>query len=467
MKIVFDVNKPYLIPNACHPEIVKFVLQNHSGNYDVTESSVREHFGEPWHVYNSSFRNFYEDKIVNIKEVNPDDTWIYPVEIFGDFQKSFGINQKQGTLYEDWNFSQAIPPTTMTKLKQSNGYILITMVHEGLVVDSFFERLWQICMSNKLPMKKIIILTSGNHGIEKQYNTWHQKNIQTTDRFKVMNYHYFLYEKGHEYNMGIENFESEELKGKLGSVSLKDFQNSLGKSRDHKFLCFNRRMHPHRVMLIGELIKMGILDDNLVSFQFNLDGDFNFPKRTDTYIEEFKMIYDDEKTYRKEFERYIKKAVRLKKRMIDHEDLSNIHGFRGDIKKPWLNTYYSVVTESNFFRRSDYITEKTWKCVGNFHPFITFGRPNTMKELRNLGFKTFHPFIDESYDKVVDNKKRYNMILDEIKRLQNISKKEMIKWYSDMKDILLHNYNHFMKLGSKRNEQFKKLFDEIEEICTK
>ena len=39
----------------------------------------------------------------------------------------------------------------------------------------------------------------------------------------------------------------------------------------------------------------------------------------------------------------------MKKRMIDHKDLSKIHGFRGDVKKPWLNTYYSVVTESNFF----------------------------------------------------------------------------------------------------------------------
>lgn len=58
MKIVFDRERPFLTPNACHPDIVKFVLQNFNGNYDVSESSVREHFGEPWHVYNSSFRNF-------------------------------------------------------------------------------------------------------------------------------------------------------------------------------------------------------------------------------------------------------------------------------------------------------------------------------------------------------------------------------------------------------------------------
>ena len=467
MKLVFDQNAPYLIPNACHPEIKTYVMKEHNGFYDHTEVSVREKFGEPWHVYNSSFRNYYESMITNIKDVKVEDTWVYPVEIFGDFQKSFGINQKKGSLYDGWNFTQAIPPNTMSKLKQSNGYILITMVHEGLVVNAFFDRLHQICMANQLPLKKIIILTSGNHGIQKQYNTWHQKNIQTTDKMKVMNYHYFLYEKGHEYNIGIDKFESNETKGKLSSVSLGDFKNSLGKKRDNKFLCFNRRMHPHRVMLVAELHRLGILDKNLVSFQFTLDGDFRFPTNIDTYIEEYKMIYDDDQTYREKFEKYVKQVVKMKKRMIDHKDLSKIHGFRGDVKKPWLNTYYSVVTESNFFRRSDYITEKTWKCVGNFHPFIVFGRPNTIGELNRLGFKTFHPFIDESYDKVVDNKKRYNMILDEIVRLQNIPEEEMVKWYSDMKEILIHNYNHFMKLGSERNKQFNNLFKEIEEKCTK
>ena len=215
MKIVFDQNAPYLIPNACHPEIKTYVMKEHNGFYDHTEVSVREKFGEPWHVYNSSFRNYYESMITNIKDVKVEDTWVYPVEIFGDFQKSFGINQKKGSLYDGWNFTQAIPPNTMSKLKQSNGYILITMVHEGLVVNAFFDRLHQICMANQLPLKKIIILTSGNHGIQKQYNTWHQKNIQTTDKMKVMNYHYFLYEKGHEYNIGIDKFESNETKGKF------------------------------------------------------------------------------------------------------------------------------------------------------------------------------------------------------------------------------------------------------------
>ena len=72
-------------------------------------------------------------------------------------------------------------------------------------------------------------------------------------------------------------------------------------------------MHPHRVMLVAELHRLGILDKNLVSFQFTLDGDFRFPTNIDTYIEEYKMIYDDDQTYREKFEKYVKQVVKMKK----------------------------------------------------------------------------------------------------------------------------------------------------------
>lgn len=36
-----------------------------------------------------------------------------------------------------------------------------------------------------------------------------------------------------------------------------------------------------------------------------------------------------------------------------------------------------------------------------YHPFIVYGSPFTLKSLRELGFKTFSPFIDESYDETI------------------------------------------------------------------
>ncbi len=466
MKIVFDHNNPYLIPNALHPDVLSYILSERGGHYDDTEALVRKKFGVGWHVYNSSFRNYFEELVINTSELKSSDKWIYPVEIFGDFKNSFGMSLSKKSLYYNWDFTRGIPQTTMSKLKSSKGAILITMVHEGLVTNEFFERLHIICSANKLNPNKVILVTSGNYGITRQYNKFCRNNKITSDRISTLNYHYFLYEKGYEYNIGVENFEEKRTQGRLGSVSEEEFLESLGKKRKHNFLSFNRRMHPHRAMLVSEFLKYKLLDKNLVSFQFSLRNDFKFPKRIDSFWNEFLQIYDSLEHYEKELKPHIEEVVKRKKNMIDHHDLSHVHGFRYDTKKPFCDTYYSIVTESNFFVDTDYITEKTWKCVGNYHPFIMFGRPGTMSELKKLGFKTFEPYIDESYDKIRDNKKRYKAIVNEVLRLEKMTTNEWKKWYSDMKEILIHNKNHFMDLGKSRDEQFKKLFENIEK-CIK
>ena len=60
---------------------------------------------------------------------------------------------------------------------------------------------------------------------------------------------------------------------------------------------------------------------------------------------------------------------------------------------------------------------KIFKPVSNLQPFIVFGDYLTLAELRKLGFKTFEPFIDESYDLERDPKKR--ILLLELQELKN------------------------------------------------
>ena len=60
-----------------------------------------------------------------------------------------------------------------------------------------------------------------------------------------------------------------------------------------------------------------------------------------------------------------------------------------------------------------------------YHPFIVYGSPFTLKSLRELGFKTFSPFIDESYDETISPFRRMQKITKEIKRLCSMSDTEM------------------------------------------
>jgi len=59
--------------------------------------------------------------------------------------------------------------------------------------------------------------------------------------------------------------------------------------------------------------------------------------------------------------------------------------------------------------------------------------------LHSIGYKTFHPYIDESYDKELDIRKRYDMILKEIDRLCSMSFLELDKLLVDLRPVLLHN----------------------------
>jgi len=93
-------------------------------------------------------------------------------------------------------------------------------------------------------------------------------------------------------------------------------------------------------------------------------------------------------------------------------------------------------------------------------PFIFLGQPNTISLLKRFGFKTFHPLINEDYDKELNNEKRKVLIYDEIKRLCSMSIDEMDKWFWDMEDILIHNYNRLTEYGYEHYDEFISLLKE-------
>ena len=107
----------------------------------------------------------------------------------------------------------------------------------------------------------------------------------------------------------------------------------------------------------------------------------------------------------------------------------------------WLysRTFFSVITESIFDDVSLFLDEKVWKPIYNYHPFIILGCPNSLKKLREMGFKTFEPYINENYDSEFNIGKRMNMIIDEIERLNSMGFEELKKWYKKLVPILKHN----------------------------
>jgi hypothetical protein len=70
----------------------------------------------------------------------------------------------------------------------------------------------------------------------------------------------------------------------------------------------------------------------------------------------------------------------------------------------------------------------------------------SLAHLHELGFKTFSPWIDESYDQITNTYLRFEAIKQEIDRLAAMSMQELNNMHQEMLPILAYNRQHFLKL---------------------
>ena len=75
------------------------------------------------------------------------------------------------------------------------------------------------------------------------------------------------------------------------------------------------------------------------------------------------------------------------------------------------------------------------------HPFVVVGVDGTLQALRQFGYQTFDKWIDESYDLEPDCDKRMTMVMEESKRLINLSHDEWQSMIKEMVPTLQHNFD--------------------------
>jgi hypothetical protein len=69
------------------------------------------------------------------------------------------------------------------------------------------------------------------------------------------------------------------------------------------------------------------------------------------------------------------------------------------------------------------------------------GLPYTLKLLKQVGFKTFSDFWDESYDQEMNNEHRLLKILNLIDYIDTFTLSELTELKKQMVPVLEHNYN--------------------------
>jgi hypothetical protein len=110
------------------------------------------------------------------------------------------------------------------------------------------------------------------------------------------------------------------------------------------------------------------------------------------------------------------------------------------------------------------ITEKTNKPIACGKPFIAFSTPYFLEDLRTLGYESYAPFIDESYDTEEDNHKRLNMIVAEIERISSLPEDQYNELLANCSVIAARNRQKLLdrKSNISYNTQFNFLRDYFE-----
>lgn len=113
----------------------------------------------------------------------------------------------------------------------------------------------------------------------------------------------------------------------------------------------------------------------------------------------------------------------------------------GAERKPYNDYFIEVVAETDTLT-TNWITEKTVKNLYIGKPFIVMGGVGILAKIRSFGFKTFSPWIDESYDNITNNYLRLEAIKREIDRISTINAEST---QQELMPILEHNRRIFLK----------------------
>jgi hypothetical protein len=113
--------------------------------------------------------------------------------------------------------------------------------------------------------------------------------------------------------------------------------------------------------------------------------------------------------------------------------------------KPLMNLVVGPYMEVNNVDGIDYpcIADKIFKPIKHKLPFLCISQKDTLKEFKKRGYKTFHPYIDESYDSIDNNDDRLFEVIKQVNHICNLSDHDLSSLIEKIKPVLDYNYNNF------------------------
>ena len=295
--------------------------------------------------------------------------------------------------------------------------IMLDYSEEGFTTE-LFEDLWVWIQHNQLEDR--VLYVSSSYNVDQLYKEWCHF-AKKHDNMRTSWYGFFP-------NWLIKDH---------GKNSL--LTTTAQWTTDKRYMCLNRRPHPHRILLTTLLQRFKIIDQGAVSMPKHFDEKEVLWKPMDFDI---RYQWNLLQTRANGFIDYLD---------VDFEELYTRLPLIADTDvfstnyALILNTDYykdypiNVISETLFFSAATFASEKIWKPMLMEQIFFVMAAPFYLQSMREMGFQTFDPFIDETYDTILEPLDRATEMVRSLKKVIKLDDKGFQQLLDNCKPILKHN----------------------------
>jgi hypothetical protein len=375
--------------------------------------NMSENYLMPWLHIDKFLGN--QLQTFNVKSLehfcNSGEKFIYPITLYCNF------------LFERYKTID-IPNILLDAIKLKKAKIVFFYITEGYFGEtkSHFDWLDNLSIKYNLNVDDISVITANLMAVD----------TYTNDKFTIIPYNYFCDE------LAFANIIKKD-KSNIKLFTNKYLEHIDEFKLEKHFLCFNNLTKLHRLWVFYELMNNTKLINKSIAT-------LNKNTTTDSWVDIISVTNNKKMIeYYKGYNSKIGYSYDTTnwERDVQVGNTINIEAH--------LKTFVNIVTETLIEKDVVFITEKTYKPIYACQPFIIVGNAFSLTKMKELGYKTFDKWWDESYDNEVELDIRISKI---IKTLEEISSWDFEKCYKireEMKEVLIYNYNHMLN----NDEQYK------------
>lgn len=202
-----------------------------------------------------------------------------------------------------------------------------------------------------------------------------------------------------------------------------------------------RARRPHRLFLFSEIKTNPTLDYNS-DMSLGYDTTHNIPiaEERENTLDHFERYLSSRPLFKKNYE-YIKnfdfqQIFEIDVNIHENQSHNNARNFAEDY-------FCTVVSETDIENTAIFFSEKTFRPITNLQPFVLVGNPDSLRELRRMGYITFSRWWDESYDEEYDYYLRVRKVSKVLEEIASWDKKKLFQVKQEMEQTLIFNFINF------------------------